>query len=270
MPNNYNPDDGSERRPLKTTKLNAIPAHTQEPVDVSRQDQLNDQKNFSSRDIGGALKKARAKSERTRKREPETRPRGQKPMTESRIRNISEYYVSQREASSGMLRDMLHRRAYAWLQTLDDGEIAEKQSEFSDRVEAQIAKLIESGLIDDKRYAELKARSARSSGKGSRRIAIDLAKKGISPDLIADAIAAADAEIIDTEDPDIIAEESERASAEKLAQKKRLGPFRQKPLPSDPLERAKIWKREAGVLARAGYGMDIIRHILDREPDIED
>jgi regulatory protein len=199
-------------------------------------------------------------------------PKNEKPMTASRINNIAEYYISQRESSTGMIREMFHRRAVAWLRTLSHEERPALEAEFLENVEAKISNLVESGFIDDARFAEMKARSWRNSGHGSRRIAIDLAKKGISRNLIQDAIAAADTEIVRNTigDENAIGEESEHIAAETLAQRKRLGPYRTKLTPTDRTEKMKLWRREAGVLSRAGFGLDIIIKILDREPEGDD
>ena len=239
----------------------------------TRVDQADDQHFPMKTNFGLKEPKSKAdKKPKDKSRGPaDARPKNERPMKESRVRNITEYYLGQREASAGMVRDMLHRRAYSWLRTLAGEDRATAEAEFTQWVETVIAENVASGFINDKRYAEMKARSWRDSGRASRRIAMDLTKKGISEDIIRDAIQAIDAETITADiDPDVVGEESDRAAAETLAQKKRIGQYRTGPKIEDAAQRAKIWRREAGVLARAGYGLDIIRDILDREPEIED
>jgi regulatory protein len=198
---------------------------------------------------------------------PANAPRREKPMTASRIRNISEFQLSQRDYTAEMMRSMLNRRAFSWLRSVDEDERAEVEATFHADVEARIKELVDAGLIDDARYARQKARSMRLSGKGARRIQMELMKKGVNEHIVADAIAEVDAETLDLDDEDTTAVESERAAAETLAQKKKIGPYRRKPMPDDHAGRTKMWRREAGVLSRAGYGLDIIREILDREPE---
>lgn len=202
----------------------------------------------------------------------EKRNKYEKPMTATRIKNISEYYVSQREACSGMLRSMLHRRAYGWLKTLDDEERHSAEEQFKSDVEACIQKLQEMDFICDERYANMKARGWRADGKASRKIQFELSKKGISKEIIENAISQADEELLDKSDldPDIAAVESDMASAENLARKKKIGPHRLKATPTDAKEKIKLWRREAGMLSRAGYNLEIIRQILDREPGEDD
>ena len=60
---------------------------------------------------------------------------------------------------------------------------------------------------------------------------------------------------------------AEVEAAETFARKKRFGPYRVQPLPEDSSSRAKVWRREAGAMARAGFGVDTIRRVLDQEPD---
>ena len=63
-----------------------------------------------------------------------------------------------------------------------------------------IARLQELGYVDDARYALARAATLASRGAGDLRIADDLERRGIGPDLVADALAA-------------LAPESERAHA---------------------------------------------------------
>lgn len=269
-------DEEKPRRQLKITALNEPSGSQKEPSDrapARRAD--HDRGDISDADIGKKLKAARrsaegkppARGKTARDSAAAKRAKNERPMTEARIRNISEFQLSQRDYTTGTMRDMLHRRAFAWLRTLEGAERAEQEAEFRENVEKRINELVEAGLIDDARYARLKARSMRLSGKGARRIQMDLAKKGVEQSLIEDAIAEVDAETVDVDDADVSAEESERAAAETLARKKKIGPYRRSPAPENHAEKTKIWRREAGVLARAGYGLDIIREILDREPE---
>lgn len=189
--------------------------------------------------------------------------------TMARMRNIALYQISQRELSQQGLRDILTRRMIRWLNRLEPESAAEHRPLIIDNMEALIKEVVKDGMIDDRRYAEMKARGWRGRGWGSRRIEMELRKKGIGPEDTDDAIRAVDSEELDIEEDDVLRDESERLAAERLAQKKRIGPFRREPAPEDRLEAGKLWRREAGVLARAGFGMDIIHDILSRPPEEE-
>lgn len=274
-------DEERERPELKITLLNDAGSSAQDKTtpDLDPQVPKHRKAKFDGiydEDSPKAVKPRKSpgtkprKSQGSKKSQPDfaaKRARAERPMTESRIRNISEFQLSQRDYTAGMMRSMLERRAFAWLRSLDESDRAEQEATFRNNVEKRIQELVDAGLIDDARYARLKARSMRASGKGARKIQMELTKKGIHEHMIQDAITEVDAENISLEDEDTSAIESERAAAETLAQKKRIGPYRVKPTPSDHAGKTKLWRREAGVLSRAGYGLDIIREILDREPE---
>lgn len=170
-----------------------------------------------------------------------------------------------------MLRSVLERRLARRLSAIEAEEAAREREEAADLIEAEIERLVRAGFIDDRRYAEMKARSWLSSGRGSRRILMDLKQKGISDDLAQDALAEASREITGMRDEGADVEDAvvsaEWEAAEAFAQKKRVGKYRRNPMPEDRTERAKLWRREASAMARAGFGIDMIRQILDEEPD---
>jgi hypothetical protein len=60
---------------------------------------------------------------------------------------------------------------------------------------------------------------------------------------------------------------AEAEAAETSARKRRFGPYCGVPLPEDWAERSWIWRREASARARAGFGADTIRRVLDQEPE---
>lgn len=196
------------------------------------------------------------------------RKRG-KPMTPSRVRNIAEYYVSQREASAQMVRDVLWRRTYQWLRDLDEEDRARAEQETSDLIEAEITRLKADGIVDDSRFTRMKVRSARERGKAARRIIQDLAKKGINKEMVEDALREAASELSGDrlDDPELSLEEADLDAAETFARKKRIGPYRRSEMPQDFKERQKVWRREAGAMARAGFGLDKINDILGRDPE---
>lgn len=197
-----------------------------------------------------------------------------KPLTEARIRNIAEHYVGQRECSRAMLRSVLERRLARRLYGMPAEEAERERDAASPLIDAEIERLARAGFIDDRRFAEMKARSWLSAGRGARRILMDLKQKGIDDDAAQDALMAASREItgiasddVDTQDV-VVSAEWEAADA--FAQKKRVGKYRTKPFPEDRKERAKIWRREAAAMARAGFGIDMIRQVLDEEPEDDD
>jgi regulatory protein len=196
---------------------------------------------------------------------------GAKPLTAERIRNIAEHYVGQRESSAQMLRAVLERRLQRRLRSLDPEAAATERAAALPLIEAEVARLEAAGVIQDARYAEMKARAALSTGRGTRRILRDLGRKGVDAATAREALVDAAREVAgDTEGDGEAAEvlrDAEIEAAEVFARKRRLGPFRAEPLPDGWAERSKVWRREAGAMARAGFEPDVIRRVLDREPE---
>jgi regulatory protein len=196
-----------------------------------------------------------------------------KPLTPERIRNIAEHYVGQRESSAQMLREVLHRRLLRRLRSLDPEAAAEEKATAVPLIEAEVERLERAGLINDARYAEMKARSALARGRGSRRILRDLGQKGVSAAPAREALVRATGEALENVGQDLDASEvlqvAEFEAALTFTRKKRLGPYRVDPLPEAWAEASKVWRREAAALARAGFGVGTIRRVLDRAPETE-
>ncbi|HVG47000.1 MAG TPA: RecX family transcriptional regulator [Rubellimicrobium sp.] len=196
-----------------------------------------------------------------------------RPLTEARIRNIAEHYVGQRESSAQMLRQVLERRLVRRLRTLGPEAAAEEREAVLPLIEAEVARLQAAGVIEDARYAEMKARSALSSGRGSRRILRDLGQKGVTGLAAQQALLEAAREVAgvfdDAAEPTEVLRAAELEAAEVFARKRRLGPYRAAALPEARSERSKAWSREAAAMARAGFSVDTIRKVLDREPEAD-
>jgi regulatory protein len=196
-----------------------------------------------------------------------------KPLTAERIRNIAEFYVSQRESSARMLRAVLERRLLRRLRSLDPEAAEEERAAALPLIEAEVERLTAAGVIDDARYAEMKARAGLASGRGTRRILRDLGQKGVGGETAQAALLGAAREMTDevsgTAEATEVLGAAELEAAEVFARKRRFGPYRTEPLPEGWAERSKVWRREAGAMARAGFGVDTIRKVLDREPEEE-
>lgn len=205
------------------------------------------------------------------------RPKGSRPLTERRIRNISEHYVASRECCAQMLRDVLerrHKRASLKRSQASHEAPEDQDAQVSLWIEAEIARLVGLGLINDARYAEMKARAALSAGKGLRAIMLDLTRRGVDAQIVEAAVTEASRELTgawasdpDSEDVAALREDAEAQSIDACMRKKRIGPYRGAALPQDWKEARKIWAREAAALARRGFSVDLIRSALERAPD---
>lgn len=170
-----------------------------------------------------------------------------------------------------MLRSVLERRLMKRAITLDAEQAARERAEAEPVIETEIARLVSAGLVDDARFAEMKSRAGLEKGMGSRRILRDLERKGVDSDTAIDALKEAQREVTGTLGRDLMDEDVARSAeweaATIFARKKRIGPFRTAPDAEDYDTRRKIWAREAGKMARAGFGVDLIREILAADPE---
>jgi SOS response regulatory protein OraA/RecX len=196
-------------------------------------------------------------------------PRKPKKPTLQRMYNIANHQIAQRELSQKGLRDILTRRVKKYIFTLPDEERSEFEAEAMGFVDKVVEDVVSKGYVNDTRYAEVKVSSWRNRGWGRRKIEMELQKKGIGTDIADIVLRNVDLDNIDIEEDTTRNIEADALAAETLARRRKLGPFRTKAEPSDYAEKQKLWRREAGVLARAGFGMDIIHDILSRPPEDE-
>ena len=125
-------------------------------------------------------------------------------------------------------------------------KLIQKQYSAAD-ADGAIRRLVDSGLLDDAKYAEQYARSKiLATGASKRRLTQDLYRKGIKGDVATNAIA----NVIEQEEIDT-AVVIERAARKKLAQ---LG----------ELEPLVLRRRLFAYLARRGYEVDEIKVIVAR------
>ena len=164
------------------------------------------------------------------------------------LENSALYYLGRFSASSAHLKRMLLRRVDR-SNRVHGGDPAEGRRLVDDLIE----RFCRSGLLDDTAYAAGKARSLRRRGTSRSVITRTLRAKGVS----ADQTEAAMAELAtDSRESD---GDGELAAAARLAQRKRLGPFRPK------IARADRRQRDMAALARAGFGYDVARRVIDAE-----
>jgi regulatory protein len=129
--------------------------------------------------------------------------------------------------------------------TRDLGRWLAQRDHAPDDVSAVLEKLTERGLLNDARYAETFARSrATTRGMSRRRIAAELAKRGVTRELVDAAIA----EVMSDESID------ERAMVETAAAKK----FKSLAKLEPQVQRSRLY----GFLARKGFAPDLVRETV--------
>lgn len=147
-------------------------------------------------------------------------------------KNSAAYRLARRMMSERELADAIKRKA---------------RSKFEGITEAQVSALAEFAVafgrnmkaLDDENYAQVRAASARRSGKSTRAVARKLAEKGIERGIIESAVGEID----------------DLRSAIIYARKKAFGPFRRKE--SDDRQE----QRELASFGRQGFGFEIGRRV---------
>ena len=164
------------------------------------------------------------------------------------LENAALYYLARFSAPSAHLKRVLLRRVARSLR-VHGGDAAEARR----LVDELIERFRRSGLLDDTAYAAGKARSLRRRGTSRTVIGRALRAKGLTADQTDAALTGLAAEDAEAD------ADGELAAAARLAQRKRLGPFRPR------AARAELRQRDMAALARAGFGYDVARQVIDAD-----
>lgn len=165
--------------------------------------------------------------------------------SKSHLENAALHYLERFASSSQNLRNVLLRRvkrsAYHHGTDPDEGAIW---------VDDIVTRFLESGLLDDKVYADGRARSLHARGNSQKAIRMKLRAKGVEAHLIEDALET----IADEADEDV-----DLIAALRFAKRRRLGPYR------DPVRREELREKDMAAVARAGFSYHIARQIIEAE-----
>ena len=176
------------------------------------------------------------------------RGRRSKGLSEEQLYQSALYYLGRYAASSASVRRVLDRRVAKYAQ--DDGVDPETASGWIDAI---IGRLTRSGILDDRTFADARARTLFNRGLSIRMIEVKLAEKGLERPEVEQAVEAL---LEEHRDPDLQA-------AITLVRRRRLGPFRAE------AQREAAFQRDLAALARAGFAFDIARLVL-AAPTVED
>ncbi len=179
---------------------------------------------------------------------PRKKRRKPKPATAARLEKAALAHIDRYATSAANLRNVLLRRVERSVRLHDTD-----RGEATGWVETIVAKLLDRRLLDDAAYARGRANSLHRSGASRRKIAGMLQQKGVGRDDVETALAALAAEY----------EDSEMVAACNYARRRRLGPYR---LPEAREERR---ERDLAALARAGFGYDTARRVIEAQ-SVED
>ena len=183
---------------------------------------------------------------------PPRPPRRPPAIDESALEISALSYLERFAASSGQLRYLLLRRIKrAEMLGTDRAEADAARPQ----VETLIARLLASGILDDRHFAEAQAESLQRRGTSRRHIRQRLTAKGLYRGFVDEALGAIAPE----------GEASELAAACVLARRRRLGPYRASGTRRD------FRQKDLATLARAGFSLEIARRVLAaRDPEALD
>lgn len=154
-----------------------------------------------------------------------------------------ERFASSAENLSRVLMRRVERAARAGISDRDEGRRL---------VDALVARYCARGLLDDRLYAEGRARSLHRQGRPRAEIARRLAAKGVASDDIDAAIESLSQDVADVD----------LAAAVAFARRRRIGPFRTN-------ARDAYRDRDLAALGRAGFPYEIARRIMEAESPAE-
>ena len=168
-----------------------------------------------------------------------------RPITAKYLQNAATFYLERYPSTAEGLRRVLERRVAR--ARIADAPIVENV----ERVIAEmVAKFVAAGVIDDKAFAQTKARALHRRGTSNRLTRQKLKLAGIDGDTLDQAMAGLDQEL-DT-DP----RQREWKAATALARRRRLGPYRAK-------DRKDHRNRDLAAMARAGFDYDVAKKVID-------
>lgn len=176
-----------------------------------------------------------------------------RPITAKYLQNAAAFYLERYPATAEGLRRVLNRRVRR--AEMLQAPIVENVQRVIDAV---VAKFVDAGVIDDKAFAQTKARSLHRRGTSAKLMRHKLKLAGVDGGTLDKAMAGLDEEL--ALDP----RQREMKAAVALARRRRLGPFRDK-------DRESKRDRDLAAMARAGFDYDLARKVIDaKDRDIID
>ena len=178
------------------------------------------------------------------KKKPARKPA--RPITAKYLNNVAAYYLDRYPSTAEGLRRVLNRRVRK--AEVFDAPIMENVKE---AIEAVVAKFVGAGVIDEKAFAQTKARSLHRRGTSGRLTRQKLKMAGVDNSTVDNAMEALGEEL--HADP---AQREWRAAAA-YARRRRLGPYRAEK------DRAERRLRDLASMARGGFAYDLAKKVID-------
>jgi regulatory protein len=169
-----------------------------------------------------------------------------RPITAKYLQNAAAFYLERYPSTAEGLRRVLQRRVRK--ARMADAPVMENVGQ---AIEAVVAKFVDAGVIDDRAFAQTKARALHRRGASSKLTRQKLRLAGIDGPTLEQAMAGLDEEL--HTDP----RQREWKAATALARRRRLGPYRAEK------DRQECRARDLAAMARAGFDYDLARKVID-------
>jgi regulatory protein len=169
-----------------------------------------------------------------------------RPITAKYLQNAAAFYLERYPSTAEGLRRVLERRVRK--AELADAPVMDNARQ---AIEAIVAKFVDAGVIDDRAFAQTKARALHRRGASSKLTRQKLRLAGIDGQTLDQAMAGLDEEL--HTDP----RQREWKAAIALARRRRLGPYRA------AKDRQECRARDLAAMARAGFDYDVARKVID-------
>jgi regulatory protein len=193
------------------------------------------------------------RNKETRKSEGETDRRagrrGPRKATAKYLENSALFYLQRYASSAANLERVLLRKVERSAKAHDTDPVEGRR-----HVRDIIAKLHRNGLLDDRLYAESRARSLNRRGASGRMVRMKLAREGVEDDHIDHAFEELRE---DYAEPDL-------AAALNYARRRRIGPYR-----TDPRTRQDNRERDLAALGRQGFSLDLALKVVEIADEAE-
>lgn len=172
---------------------------------------------------------------------PARKRRVPKKMTQRRLRNVALHYFEQRTTTRGHLRRLLMNRIRKSLHHHEGDE-----AEMVGWLDALLDDLERMGVLNDRAWATSRLARLKRQGHSERAIRAKLREKRVAPELIDELLTEAPVDPL--------------LAALNFARKRRIGPFREH-------SREERREKDLGKLARGGFPWDVVREVIDLDPD---
>lgn len=169
-----------------------------------------------------------------------------RPITAKYLQNAAMFHLERYPTTAEGLRRVLQRR-------VKKAEMLEApvMENVGRAIEEIVARFVDAGAIDDKAFAQTKARALHRRGTSNRLTKQKLRMIGVDSDTLDKAMAALDQEL------DTNPRQREWKAAVALARRRRLGPFRPQK------DRKEKRDRDLAAMARGGFAYDLARKVID-------